>query len=355
MNGDRVYGCVGAVDAAHQLIQLLAVLLVGVDLGPRGNHNLNHAHLVSQPGLPLQQSIHGQHAARQSLGVIEAVHAQDQLAPPAFLSNGLRLGQHRFPVGQPSELGRVDADGEDAHEDFPVPVGQHLAFRFHTQNQQQGPDEMPHVGIGVKSDQVGSQDALQDLTAPGENPEDFRGREGNMQEVSDSGLRKQLAQHGWHQGELVVVDPDQVTASVVLDHDIGKAPVDFPVGSPVSPGVPLKPVGLIVEQRPEHAIGKGLVVSVDLALGQVDRHGPEVRQLLFQIGSLALPARDLAGPTHPQGFPRLVGAAQSGRQAPDRLAHADLAPLRLHGNRQSVGDDQESAHGRVVESRPAVG
>ena len=166
--GHRVYGRVGAVDPAHQLVQILAVLLVGVDPGARGHHDLDHAHLVPQPGLPLQQSIHGQHAPRQSLGVIEAVHPQDQLAPATLLPHGLRLGQHRFPVGQPAEFGGIDADGEDSHEDLPFLEGQHLSLGFHAQNQRDGPREMAQVGEGVESDQIGSQDALQHLAAPGE-------------------------------------------------------------------------------------------------------------------------------------------------------------------------------------------
>ena len=129
-------------------------------------------------------------------------------ASPAY---GRHLGEHFGVLGQLSERLGVDADREDAETDLaaveedPVVAGVEMPRMRRTDDAKW----LRYVNVW-KPDQVRAQHPLEDLLAPREDPQDLRGREGDMQEEADRRAVDALAEHPGHERELIVVDPDQV-------------------------------------------------------------------------------------------------------------------------------------------------
>jgi hypothetical protein len=63
----------------------------------------------------------------------------------------------------------------------------------------------------MKSDQVRSEEAIEQPLAPRQQPEDLRGGKGDVEEEADPSVGDPLAQHPRDEHELVVVDPDEIT------------------------------------------------------------------------------------------------------------------------------------------------
>ena len=58
----------------------------------------------------------------------------------------------------------------------------------------------------------------------------FEGREGDVEEEADAGIGKPVADQLGEEEQLVVVDPDDVVGTSVLEDGVGEALVDAPVG-----------------------------------------------------------------------------------------------------------------------------
>ena len=61
----------------------------------------------------------------------------------------------------------------------------------------------------LEADEVGAEQALEELAAPGQLQEELGRRERDVQEEPDADVGPQLAQQRGHEQELVVVDPDR--------------------------------------------------------------------------------------------------------------------------------------------------
>ena len=198
------------------------------------------------------------------------------------------------------------------------------------------PDEVLRAAGQLEADQVGAEQALEDLPAPRQLLEQLGRRERDVQEEADADVGAQLAQHLRHQLELVVVHPDRRALGGPVGGVLGEPPVDRDVGVP-----PLAvELGLgddVVVQRPQRGVGEALVEALDLVGRQGDR--VELHAVVLERLQAALGA---ARPADPDA---VVGAHHgldrrdqpTGRGAPLLLA------VRPHDavDRQAVGDDHE--------------
>ena len=153
--------------------------------------------MLPQLGMRSQQAFERQQAPGDALGVVEPVDPHQQPLPPAHakraaLSGGVGL------LRQPAEPIGVDTHGEDPdggvtaavmHDGF---LGRSLD---HEIEQLRGRDrEVPGIGGGVKTDEVGPQQTLEDELAGGQHAEDFEGGKRDMEEEPDPGARDPLPQ-----------------------------------------------------------------------------------------------------------------------------------------------------------------
>ena len=172
--------------------------------------------------------------------------------------------------------------------------------------------------------------------SPGQLGEQLDRREGDVVEPADAHVRAQLAHHGRHQLQLVVVHPHGAAGGDDLGDGLGEPAVDVAVGVPPGPVERRRDDDVVVD-GPEGVVAEALVVPAHLALGE--RHRREVHVVLLErLRGVA----GLAGPADPGALPaphdRLHRRDEAARTAPPgRLAvGADDA---VH--RQAVGGDDQ--------------
>ena len=114
---------------------------------------------------------------------------------------------------------------------------------------------------------------------------------------------------------MVVVDPHEVARTPLRRDEVGEPRVRVDVGPPV-PGLEREPIGHVVEHRPQHAVREALVVPVDLARGQVDRHQAGGGELPVEGPALGgIEPRHVARPADPQPAGLGVRPAEPDREA----------------------------------------
>ena len=185
--------------------------------------------------------------------------------------------------------------------------------------------EVAGVGGALEADQVGSEQALDDVPAPGQLREDLQRREGNVVEEADLQVRAVLAQHLRDQLQLVVLDPHRGALGGHGGGGVGEPAVDGPVGVP--PGaVELRRRNDVVIERPQGGVGEALVIQ--LHLGGAQRHRQQVHVVMVELVQLFVRS---AVPAHP----RAVGLGHHRRQRSDQPA-GGAAP-RFRRRRSSPG------------------
>ena len=229
--------------------------------------------LPAQVRRPRQQLAERAQALRDALGVVETVHGEeDALAREALAQRGEGRPRLRVVVEQRGELLRRDADGQrvDARR---VALGDHAVHLAGQADQAQeaGP-EVLEVGVGLEGHEVRAQEAAQHLVAPGQDAQQLRGREGDVQEEPDARLGGDVAEHARQQHQVVVVDPHRVPGLQVLEDRVAEAPVRGHVGRPQL-GVVVEARREGMEERPEGLVRVALVE----APGQRRRAGPPRR------------------------------------------------------------------------------
>lgn len=136
---------------------------------------------------------------------------------------------------------------------------------------------MARIIVGVESDQVTVEDAVQQGLADRDDSVDLGRGKWSVQEEADLHVllcvADQLTQHLWEEHEVIVVDPDHV---IVLDvgHDrLRKELVDFVVGGPCRL-VEGNLAGVVVEQGPEDLVCEtALSARCSRVLGDWDGEG----------------------------------------------------------------------------------
>jgi hypothetical protein len=155
-----------------------------------------------------------------------------------------------------------------------------------------------------------------------------------------SGMRARTSAGTPHQ--VVVLDPDEVTRTVMLHHRVGEAAVHSLV---VVESLDLQRqlAGEVMEERPEHPVGVRLVVAMHLLLGEghLDQpHRPELRG--ERRGVLLRKRLHQPCPADPQPAGSLVRTEQAGGDAADARLDLDFARLRADRHRKPVGHDEDA-------------
>jgi hypothetical protein len=202
----------------------------------------------------------------------------------------------------------------------------------------------------VKSEQVGAEQALEQLAAPGQDAEHLRRRKRDVEEEPDARIREPFAQQGGEEHQLIVVDPDRVARRVGACHRIGEHLVHFAIGVPTD-GVYGHAIDEVVQQRPEHAVREAVVEAVDLLLRQEHREDGALLQAPRQFIALRRrTVRDVARPANPQPVRSRMPGTQTGGQPAFGVGdpHRRAVGVRDHG--QPVGDNEQSrrGHGRIL-------
>ena len=151
-----------------QLLDLAAQLLVAGNLFPAGHRHL-HQHGVAHRGSGTPQPLVERFEAKvDTLGVVEPVDAEDQLAAaPESLPELLGALDDAWIAGGALEALDVDRDRESAgaHATALVDDAAGLALRAHQPRSQR--EEVAARGAGLEPHHVGAQQTFDHFLAPG--------------------------------------------------------------------------------------------------------------------------------------------------------------------------------------------
>ena len=203
---------------------------------------------------------------------------------------------------------------------------------------------MTRVREGVKADQVGAEEPLEDLIAPREGAEDVARRKRDVEKEADLRPRNQPPQEPRNEHQLVVVNPNQVARLVALGDGGGELLVHLTIGVPVV-GVRRDEIELVVKERPENAVREAVVVALHFVGREVHRNRARLGELRVHLGPrFGRDLRHVARETDPQPARALMRPAQP-RREPAR-ARRDLGPtcIALHREGEPVGNDEKSLH-----------
>ena len=204
-------------------------------------------------------------------------------------------------------------------------------------------EAVAHVRRRVEADEVGAEQAFEQLLAPRQDAEGLERRKRDVQEKADARARHAFAQHGGHEHQLIVVDPDHVARPVHARDRVGEAAIRVFVRGPVV-GVERNAIEQVVEQRPDHAVRKALVEAMDFFRGEMHRHDVLAIELRLHVDLLGGRQRGgVAGPANPHAGPAFVRAAQAGGEAARRRFERHRALIiRFHGDREAIRHDHQA-------------
>lgn len=115
----------------------------------------------------------------------------------------------------------------------------------------------------VETNQISSQNSVENITAPWQRAENFRTGKWNMQKPADGCLRKTLAQHLRKKHQMIILNPDGVALmnerSNLVCELLVHGRIDFECLF-----VKICLMSEIVKQRPQSIIGETRVVTLDL-------------------------------------------------------------------------------------------
>ena len=317
--------------------ELLALALVVRVLCAARHRDLHH-HVPRRVERALVEQLpDGADPPVDALRVVEPVDAEEQLLRvPELGAQGRGPGpgcRDRWPVPR---RGVVDGDGERA-DVHPAAIDvDRAATPAHARDLPGQTGEVRRPARDLEADQVGAEQALQDLAPPRELQEQLAGRERDVQEEPDPEVGPSLAQQLRHQLQLVVLHPHRRARRRPFGRGVGEAFVHGPVRVPPRPVVDRGPDGVVV-QRPQRRVGEPEIEVVVLVLGDGD---VAQRDALVLAGRRLAVAR-IAGPADPEA----VRVAERGHEGGDHAARAgrpDPLAVLLHApHREAVGDDHE--------------
>ena len=198
------------------------------------------------------------------------------------------------------------------------------------------PDEVGRSARQLEADQVGAEQALEQLAAPRQLLEELGRREGDVEVEADPEVGPELAQQLGHELELVVVHPDGRVLGGPRGGALGEPLVDAHVGVPPL-AVELRLGDQVVVERPEGGVAEPLVEPRDLVLREGDRvegHPVVLEGLQPGLGA--------ARPAHPDAAVGPHDRLDRGDQTAGGAAPAGAAVgVRDAVHRQSVRHDDE--------------
>ena len=270
-------GAEATVDASHELVDLPLQRLVLADLLTGGHGDLDQRDLAPMLLVELEQPLVGHHPLGNPLRVVESVHAEDDpfagrtLGTPS-LSGALLV----FRV--------VDAEGEGTDVHSVVAMLDPAGLAVHPGREQTFDAflEIRDVARGVEAHEVAGQHASQDAPIGGQDPIHVVGGEGNVQEERDPGVGAPSADEFRAEGEVVVVDPDEVSVLDLLEGRLGESLVDGLVDLPIAP-IEGHALGQGVEEGPQGAVRETVIETLRVVAGEGDR-----TELVGTVGDLEL-------------------------------------------------------------------
>ena len=331
-----------AVEAADEAVDVVAQLAVLLDTLAGGHRDLDEDHVLDVELGVAQQLAEGAQPGVDALGVVEPVDAEhDLLRIAELLADLLGALVDALVVGHLVEADEVDRDRERGRV-HGAPVGEidQVAMGLVAHALADQADEVL-CGLGkLEADQVGTEEALEELSAPGDLLEELGRRERDVQVEADAQVGAELAQHLRDQLELVVLDPDGGALGGDLGTLLGEPLVDPLVAVPPL-AVELRLGHDVVVERPQGAVGEALVVLLDV-LG-AHRHRQQMEPVVLERLEVLVGA---TGPADPDAVvgpqDRFEGADQASWGASPRLR----AVRHLHSiDGEPIGHDyQVSLH-----------
>lgn len=215
-----------AVDARHNIAHVADFVV----LLHRRERHLDQDDTSHPLRVLVQEELKGQELFAHALDPVQLVAPDNHAHPCKAL---LELRDPFAHVGMLAALiehADVNADGKRCHRDERALQDDAARCRGQLQYATDRLAEMLEEVVRLESNQIRAEHASKQLLAPAEAPENLAGREGNVHKQPDRCTRQHGTDHGRHQKEVVVMNPDHV-AFAVLGHDaIRKALVHFDVG-----------------------------------------------------------------------------------------------------------------------------
>ena len=250
MNDGCSHGTEFAVDLTDQALDTLAFALVEAHILAAGHRDLHHCHVLGG------QLSFGQKRAKcfesglDALGVVEAVHPEQQRPRMMQLKPKLSHCVHHRRLGRLQfELIGNYGHRVASHPHVSALVTQHrqaTGCQIETTHQE---PEIARRDRLLKADHIGAEQSAQHLGTPWQLQEQLGRRKRDMQEKPDPHIRATSADHRRDELQVVVVDPDGATRGDRRRGDIGEPLVDRHV---VGPGrfVERRATNGVVIQRP---------------------------------------------------------------------------------------------------------
>ncbi|CRK33032.1 hypothetical protein BN1708_005977 [Verticillium longisporum] len=327
----KLNGAEAAVDAADELVDDGAEVLVLLDVLARWDRHLNEDDAADPLGVLREEDLEGVELLGHALDVIESVDTDDELDALKLALQGLDALLDDGLLEALDKLLGVDADGEGTDSD-------EAALKLDS--------EVTSIVVRVEADEVAVKEAGEKGLAHRQDTVDFRGGEGCVQEEANLdillGVSHLLTQHLGQQHEVIVVDPDQIAVLDVLDDRLGEEAVDLLVRSP---GALVKGnlAGVVVEEGPEDRVGEAVVVAVGEVVVDEDGVGAVfVLEALLHASDFCLGNLEArpAVPLEARGFGQTAEASDETAGRHGELIVAIF--LALDGDGQAVRQQEET-------------
>ncbi|MNI40214.1 hypothetical protein D3C73_944270 [compost metagenome] len=333
---------VATVDVAGDLLQLAAQLPVLGDIAARDRRDLQVGERAALVGMALQVAFEAEETLGQALGVVQAVHADGELAVAQAAAQVLHCRLAGGGAGLAGDQLGVDADRERCGAEVASTGRFEVAVVEHPTAAEQAQVGLEAIGIalGLEADEVVGIQRREQPQMVGHRLQQIGRWHRDVQEEADAAADAALAQHRAERNQVVIVDPDDVVFAQQRRQLVGEQCVD-PVVGLAGAAVVVDQVQAEVQQWPQGAIGEAVVVAIHIALGQVHGDVLDIAVALFVQRATGL-AHALATPAEPQPAAFL----QCRQQADSEAAGAVLA-----GDGNAVGNNDKTAHGASCQDR----
>ena len=251
MDWSRTEGGQRSVEPAHEHFDVVANLLVLRNVLPGRNGYLHEDGRRGIQALVLQDLCERLQADVDSLGVVQPINTEQNRRRRTHLRT--QLSGPLEDVGRRCSCGEtlgVDTDRKGADTDAPV-IDAHGSFVGRdAQRTLTRIDELPRIVVCVKSDEIGPEQPLENLSPPGQLGEQCTGREGNVQEEADAEIRTHFSQHAGDELQLIVVHPHGRVGLRDLRDARGKGVIDSLVGAELVSVIHRRHYGVVIK-RPD--------------------------------------------------------------------------------------------------------
>ena len=297
------------------------------------------------------------HPLDQSFRVVEAIDADHQRPIAEALHDVADETRFHRALRQALKFLGLDAHGEAADAGLPPARGKHELPVGRLEHPAVGDALLGHqiareiadVGFRLQSHQIVLQQQRQQPLVVGQNGDDFRRGEGDMQEEADAVGETALAKLLRDRDQVIVVDPDEVVGLEDLRQLGGEMLVHPEIAGQVA-AIELGQVDAIMQHRPQHAVGEAVVIFLVVLLGEIGHHERALLALDRARPDLAR-GHDLAAPAEPDALHFIHRRRERDFEAAGALAGA--RPRKRHPVRN---EDQPRQYrsSQLRDSRMAV-